>query len=67
MSNLTSEELEFENSELDDSAFPDVAAVERAAFDTFMQKKNARVVIDVKDGQLTSEVSETIFKLRSRK
>ncbi|HEU4507781.1 MAG TPA: AAA family ATPase [Pyrinomonadaceae bacterium] len=35
-----------------------VAAVERAAFETFMQKKNARVVIDVKDGQLTSEVSE---------
>jgi Fe-S cluster assembly iron-binding protein IscA len=34
-----------------------VAAVERAAFDTFMQKKNVRVVIDVKDGQLTSEVS----------
>ena len=34
-----------------------VAAVERAAFDTFMQKKNARVVIDVKDGHLTSEVS----------
>ena len=34
-----------------------IAAVERAAFDTFMQKKNARVVIDVKDGQLTSEVS----------
>jgi ATP-dependent Clp protease ATP-binding subunit ClpX len=34
-----------------------VAAVERAAFDTFMQKKNARVVIDVKDGRLTSEVS----------
>ena len=34
-----------------------VAAVERAAFDTFMQKKNARVVIDVKNGQLTSEVS----------
>jgi ATP-dependent Clp protease ATP-binding subunit ClpX len=34
-----------------------VAAVERAAFETFMQKKNARVVIDVKDGQLTSEVS----------
>lgn len=34
-----------------------VAAVERAAFDTFMQKKNARVTIDVKDGQLTSEVS----------
>ena len=34
-----------------------VAAVERAAFDTFMQKKNARVVIDVKDGKLTSEVS----------
>lgn len=34
-----------------------VAAVERAAFDTFMQKKNARVVIDVRDGQLTSEVS----------
>lgn len=34
-----------------------VAAVERAAFDTFMQKKNARVVIDLKDGQLTSEVS----------
>ena len=34
-----------------------VAAVERAAFDTFMQKKNARVVIDVKDGQLKSEVS----------
>ena len=34
-----------------------VAAVERAAFDTFMQKKNARVFIDVKDGQLTSEIS----------
>lgn len=34
-----------------------VAAVERAAFDTFMQKKNARVVIDVKDGQLTSDIS----------
>ena len=34
-----------------------IAAVERAAFDTFMQKKNARVVIDMKDGQLTSEVS----------
>jgi ATP-dependent Clp protease ATP-binding subunit ClpX len=34
-----------------------VAAVERAAFDTFMQKKNARVVIDVNDGQLTSEIS----------
>jgi ATP-dependent Clp protease ATP-binding subunit ClpX len=34
-----------------------VAAVERAAFDTFMQKKNARVLIDVKDGHLTSEVS----------
>ena len=34
-----------------------VAAVERAAFDTFMQKKNVRVVIDVKDGQLTSEIS----------
>jgi len=34
-----------------------VAAVERAAFDTFMQKKNVRVVIDVTDGQLTSEVS----------
>jgi ATP-dependent Clp protease ATP-binding subunit ClpX len=34
-----------------------IAAVERAAFDTFMQKKNARVVIDVKDGQLMSEVS----------
>lgn len=34
-----------------------VAAVERAAFETFMQRKNARVVIDVKDGQLTSEVS----------
>ncbi len=34
-----------------------VAAVERAAFETFMQKKNARVIIDVKDGQLTSEVS----------
>ena len=34
-----------------------VAAVERAAFETFMQKKNARVVIDVKDGQLTSELS----------
>ena len=33
-----------------------IAAVERAAFDTFMQKKNARVVIDLKDGQLTSEV-----------
>jgi ATP-dependent Clp protease ATP-binding subunit ClpX len=34
-----------------------VAAVERAAFETFMQQKNARVVIDVKDGQITSEVS----------
>ena len=34
-----------------------VAAVERAAFETFMQKKNARVVIDVKDGQITSDVS----------
>ena len=34
-----------------------VAAVERAAFDTFMQKRNARVVIDVKDGKLTSEVT----------
>lgn len=34
-----------------------VAAVERAAFETFMTKKNARVVIDVKDGQLTSEIS----------
>ena len=34
-----------------------VAAVERAAFDTFMQRKNARVVIDVKDGHLTSEIS----------
>ncbi len=34
-----------------------VAAVERAAFDTFVPKKNARVVIDVKDGQLTSEVA----------
>ncbi|HEX6649074.1 MAG TPA: AAA family ATPase [Pyrinomonadaceae bacterium] len=34
-----------------------VAALERAAFDTFMQKKNTRVVIDVKDGQLTSAVS----------
>ena len=34
-----------------------IAAVERAAFDTFMQKKNARVVIDVKDGGLTSDVS----------
>ena len=34
-----------------------VAAVERAAFDTFMQMKNARVVIDVKDGHFTSEVS----------
>ena len=34
-----------------------VAAVERAAFETFGQKKNARVVIDVQDGQLTSEVS----------
>jgi len=34
-----------------------VAAVERAAFDTFMQKINARVVIDVKDGKLTSEVT----------
>ncbi len=34
-----------------------VAAVERAAFDTFMQKKNARVLIDVNDGQLTSDVS----------
>lgn len=34
-----------------------VGAVERAAFDTFMQRKNARVLIDVKDGQLRSEVS----------
>jgi ATP-dependent Clp protease ATP-binding subunit ClpX len=34
-----------------------VAAVERAAFDTFMQKRNARVVIDVKDSQITSYVS----------
>jgi hypothetical protein len=34
-----------------------VAAVERAAFETFRQKKNARVVIDVKDGRLTSDVS----------
>jgi len=34
-----------------------IAAVERAAFDTFMQKKNARVVIDVKDVGLTSDVS----------
>ena len=34
-----------------------IAAVERAAFDTFMQKKNARVVIDVKDGGLTSDIS----------
>jgi len=34
-----------------------VAAVERAAFDTFMQKKNARVVIDLKDGKLTTEIS----------
>jgi ATP-dependent Clp protease ATP-binding subunit ClpX len=33
-----------------------VAAVERAAFETFMEKKNVRVVIDVKDDQLTSEV-----------
>jgi ATP-dependent Clp protease ATP-binding subunit ClpX len=38
-----------------------VAAVERAAFDTFMQKKNARVVIDLKDGQLTSEVSQSVL------
>lgn len=34
-----------------------VAAVERAAFDTFMQQRDARVVIDVNDGRLTSEVS----------
>jgi ATP-dependent Clp protease ATP-binding subunit ClpX len=34
-----------------------VAAVERAAFETFMQKKNARVTIDVKGNQLTTEVS----------
>lgn len=34
-----------------------IAAVERAAFDTFMQKKNARVIIDANDGHLTSEVS----------
>jgi ATP-dependent Clp protease ATP-binding subunit ClpX len=34
-----------------------VSAVERAAFDTFMEKRNARVVIDLKDGQLTSDVS----------
>src|ERR1043165_2107980 len=34
-----------------------VAAVERAAFETFMQKRNARVLIDVRDGQLTSEVT----------
>lgn len=34
-----------------------VAAVERAAFETFMQTKDARVVIDVDGGKLTSEVS----------
>lgn len=33
-----------------------VAAVERAAFNTFMQKKNAQVIIDVKDGQITTEI-----------
>jgi ATP-dependent Clp protease ATP-binding subunit ClpX len=33
-----------------------VAAIERAAFDTFMQRSNVEVIIDTKDGQLTSEI-----------
>ena len=33
-----------------------VAAVERAAFETFMSRSDVEVVIDVKAGQLTSEV-----------
>ncbi len=33
-----------------------VAAVERAAFETFMRKKEVEVVIDLKDGQLASEI-----------
>ena len=33
-----------------------VAAIERAAFDTFMQRSDVEVVIDAKDGQLTSEI-----------
>ena len=33
-----------------------VAAVERAAFETFMSRSNVEVVIDVNAGQLTSEV-----------
>jgi len=33
-----------------------VAAIERAAFDTFMQRSDVEVVIDTKDGQLTSEI-----------
>lgn len=34
-----------------------VAAVERAAFETFMRQTGVTVVIDVKDGQLTSDIS----------
>ena len=33
-----------------------VAAVERAAFDTFARTTNAEVVIDAQSGQLASEV-----------
>ncbi|MCM3900535.1 MAG: AAA family ATPase [Pyrinomonadaceae bacterium] len=33
-----------------------IAAVERAAFDTFMQRSDVEVVIDTSDGQLTSEI-----------
>lgn len=33
-----------------------VAAIEKAAFDTFMQRSDVEVVIDTKDGQLTSEI-----------
>jgi len=33
-----------------------VAAIERAAFDTFMQRSDVEVIIDIKDGQLTSEI-----------
>ena len=33
-----------------------VAAIERAAFDTFMQRSDVEVIIDTKDGQLTSEI-----------
>ena len=33
-----------------------VAAIERAAFDTFMRRSDVEVIIDTKDGQLTSEI-----------